>query len=483
MNGLRITWLDQLWLLVVAVTSFLFFGAPFYRFLDSDAAVHVLMTNDFSFQQDLYYWAQDRLGSLVPMLAFLVKSHTSFRPIWVYALVKWAVLLAGVAVFWLFIPTRWQRWAFAVAWFFPIYELRCLLLPGHPYGEQMTLLAVAFFSFDRAVLGSNRWWLPVFVAMAALSVWVSDFSVLFFLVGAVFFRREVTLFMANVLRQRQWLLMVATALVACFCAFFIAYAKLHAMRDPSYINQLFASGEQLSETLRGLWFYATNVATCASVSPWNSVLFYAVIALGVVLAIYRNGFGRWARFFLLSFLAGFALLACLRWVSINGVMLKYFIPAFYVLWLALFSFDFSAIKTPWLKSTAAGLVAVFVIASACSLFDIHQKRKERAYSLTDIEEIKHDRKRFFMSEYWHSYLLAMAYPDAVVATPHDKDFSRNEVPFRAVMAADTIIVVKNHWLETAPDTMSQFGYTLVKTGQEWSEGKFDFAAYRNLGRP
>ncbi len=43
--------------------------------LNADRAIHVLMAADLKLPQDLYYWGQNRLGSIVPLLSAGVADH------------------------------------------------------------------------------------------------------------------------------------------------------------------------------------------------------------------------------------------------------------------------------------------------------------------------------------------------------------------------------------------------------------------------
>jgi hypothetical protein len=66
------SWLRFAYLFPIVIIFLLSFRAfsPATAFtLNSDEASHVLMAYDFRFPTDLYYWGQDRLGSLVPLLA------------------------------------------------------------------------------------------------------------------------------------------------------------------------------------------------------------------------------------------------------------------------------------------------------------------------------------------------------------------------------------------------------------------------------
>ena len=58
-------------LLLPAWVIFYFtYGAVHFQGLSSDHAIHILMADGFSFPHDLYYWGQDRLGSIIPIVGW-----------------------------------------------------------------------------------------------------------------------------------------------------------------------------------------------------------------------------------------------------------------------------------------------------------------------------------------------------------------------------------------------------------------------------
>lgn len=83
--------------------SFLVSSLPFYPFLNSDIAIQVLQAGSFQFPDDLYFWGQDRLGSIVPLLAHLIYLVTPLDALWPTAIGKWLMLLAGfvLATYWI----------------------------------------------------------------------------------------------------------------------------------------------------------------------------------------------------------------------------------------------------------------------------------------------------------------------------------------------------------------------------------------------
>jgi len=239
--------LDWLILLGIALSSFFVFSLPYYSFLNSDIAVHVYMAESFSFSKDWYYWSQDRLGSLLPLTAFALKSVFPLSVIWSVSIAQWFYLLLGLVSFWYFIPNRWMRLLLAVLWFFPFYALVFHVLPGHPYAAQMAMLGCSFVCFHQAILKSKTSYLPLMVLFAVLAIWVSDFSAFIYLSLMLFYRTQILSQLKKTIQSKQGIIRLSSAmfvfLVGCAGLY---YAKTHTFKDPNYISQLFANPEELT---------------------------------------------------------------------------------------------------------------------------------------------------------------------------------------------------------------------------------------------
>ena len=76
-----------------------------------------------------------------------------------------------------------------------------------------------------------------------------------------------------------------------------------------------------------------------------------------------------------------------------------------------------------------------------------------------------------ISEYWYSYLSASPDPIHIKATPHDKDYVRNYKLVEEVFDQPRIFIIKDGWMDSFPDTLRQFGRTLVKKGDKFYLGE------------
>lgn len=470
---------DWVFLLVIATLSFLYFGMPFYPFLDSDLAVHVYMTESFSFGENLYFWHQDRLGSIVPMTGHLLYKLFDLAPVWACAMAEYLYLAAGCYAFWYFIPLRWQRWLFTVLWFFPAFEMTCLLLTAHPYGEQMAFVAFSLVCFDRSLLGYRpEVYIPSFFAFAFLAVWVSDFSVLFYVFLPVFFYKRLRPVFLSLFVPVQWKPLALSLLSIILGAAFIFYAKTHTPKDSMYVDHLLANKEELTHSLSMFWLYTYNVITFNSISLLNSLMFYSASIVAVlILAGKRLGMqvSSWSVYFLVLSVLSIAALCCLRWVAVNYVMLKYFIPAFVLMWAGFFSVRPRHNTSLY---TYALFLSIATIMSAAGGLYQHVNNSRIVTGLKEVEAIKTLAPVGFIGDYWYSYLLGIADPSSIATTPHEGQFCRNRELLGKVLAYDTVYMVKNQWLDTFPDTIVQYGHVWIRSGAEVNLTPFEMAPYR-----
>lgn len=66
---------------------------------DADQAIHVLMTADLQLPADLYYWGQQRGGSILPVLGNVLLQHSRLSPIEAVSYAQYFVLGIGYLAF------------------------------------------------------------------------------------------------------------------------------------------------------------------------------------------------------------------------------------------------------------------------------------------------------------------------------------------------------------------------------------------------
>ena len=84
---------------LIFLLSFRFYSSLFYPILNSDNAVTILMIHYFKLQHDLYFWEQDRMGSLIPLIGQIPFKIFHFSALTSEAITHYLILLLGFFAF------------------------------------------------------------------------------------------------------------------------------------------------------------------------------------------------------------------------------------------------------------------------------------------------------------------------------------------------------------------------------------------------
>ena len=80
-------------LLIIVIISFRIYSSVFYPGLNSDNAVTILMTHYFHLPDDLYFWGQDRMGSIIPLIAQIPNKLFHISAIYSEAITHYFILV------------------------------------------------------------------------------------------------------------------------------------------------------------------------------------------------------------------------------------------------------------------------------------------------------------------------------------------------------------------------------------------------------
>ncbi|HET6226140.1 MAG TPA: hypothetical protein VFF27_07655, partial [Bacteroidia bacterium] len=238
---------------VIFLLSFRFFSSMYYPLLNTDDAVTVLMIHYFKLPDHLYFWGQDRLGSIIPLLAQPLY-HLLHLPLIVSeSVVHYGILLLGFLSFASFFKSRYYKIIFALIWFFP--PTRMLDITQYSFGIQYSMLGMICYLLsinEKEHIQNNKLrhhaLLFLLMILAIATIWVSDMTLVsIFIIGAVrlFFYFKANTF-SSAFRKPELYYTIA-GLVICY--FFIHYAKSTA---PEYGRQdysMYASWEEIGENL------------------------------------------------------------------------------------------------------------------------------------------------------------------------------------------------------------------------------------------
>jgi hypothetical protein len=95
----------------------------------------------------------------------------------------------------------------------------------------------------------------------------------------------------------------------------------------------------------------------------------------------------------------------------------------------------------------------------------------------EISELKQLGNVGIIGDYWNSYICSIGAPDAIISTPHEASEVRNPKLVEKVFLQPTIYLVKDWWLESFPDSITQFGRKLKASGNEFECGGLTLKKY------
>ncbi len=461
------------------IFSFFTFSEQFYPLLNSDMAVNILMTPGFSIPANLYFWGQDRAGSLIPMIAQILCSTYHFPPIIAVSLVHYIFLIAGYFALSTLFKDRSLRLALAFVWFFPCWHFldHVLLL----FGIQMSMLAISIYFINRSsqthTIRIRLLWLSMACISFITAVWVSDmsiFSMLAFLLGIAFFNRKNftrTYFIAF-LKDKHYLLQLVISIIWLIIGtIFILYAKSKAVRVDLYNQDFLNNFREIVATIRIMTGSLFQVFIFASENVLESIYAWAIL-VGVPWIFFLTKKKtdpsqpftqqRWLTFFLLNGIVTLLIVILSQWVFINGVGRQYFTVVYISIWLAfLLYLQANGSRNRSLRITLLFIIILIGTFSSFNKFYFPKKISPRTNVLNEFKALGNIG---LIAGYQNAYLSASPDPNRIKATPHDKDDVRNRHLVEQVFKQPQIYLIKDCWLDSFPDTIHQFGHVLVKKG-------------------
>jgi hypothetical protein len=482
--------LHYLGVALIIVLSFLCYSSNFYPLLGSDDAIQVLMIHDFKLPHDLYFWGQDRYGSLIPLLGQVFYKGFGISPLTSESISHYLLLVAGYFAFATLLKTKFSKLVFAFIWFFP--PIRMIDLLRLNIGEAYSLLAISIFLLNKLYeneisrYGLKQHFLLLLITlMFVLSVWVSDlaiisvFLILSLQIYFVFISRSQTS-VISFFRKPEFYYTVAGVV---FGTAFILYGKHLADKSPSYNN--FNNLHTIIASLKMFGDSIFDLLLFKAAEPFTSVYLYLTIVLLISLILMQHKIHlgniekKWFLFFVFDLFLIFGAILISKWSFMNGVPRRYFISNYIGFWMAfLLAFDcleMSAFK----KAFRVVLFVAILLAGAGTLYNLKyiwpKTFKPGAENAREFESLG---RIGIIGNYWNSYIISVTNPDMIVATPDELSSVRNRAMAYKVMERDTIYLIRDGWYDVFPDSLRQFGVMLYKNGDEFRMGDCNVCRYR-----
>ncbi len=454
-------------LAVLIAISFTFYAIVNFKAYNSDFAIQLLMLEDLQLPRDLYFRGQDRLGSLIPLLAYplvLLKINTFLAA----SIVQYTLMLSTFGFLNTLLHKWWQKLCIAILIFFPNWAFIDQVHIAQPYISHHFFLAIFLWLYFKAKCPDNLK-TALLIITAGLMVWASEMAVINLILFAALFFKELWMR----LRIKGSLIYIFVA--SGFTLGFLFLAKLAADNSGEYY-QFFASWPAFKKAIAynsGLLWEVAIFGGNKPISPWH---FYALVLFTSLIFWLSKPIHIFAKYFLYCALATVLLVLLSHWSAINNYPNRYYTSAYFFLLLAII---WQAEALPWPK-LKLGLPFMLVILSAANgIYFVTQFTLEIDTLMTkkEMQQVVKEGEFGVIGSYWNSHALD-ALSSNVVATPYDGFYLRMPEKVQAVMAQDSILVIKNGFLESLPDTLQQYGRTLVKSDKNRTLHEFEFAFYK-----
>lgn len=479
----------------LSLLSFCFYSSLFYPALNSDNAVTVLMIHYFKLPNDLYFWGQDRLGSLIPLIGQIPNKIFCLSALTSESITHYGILLLGFLAFSTFLKSLFYKIVFAIIWFFP--PMHMIDVTQFYFGIHYSLIAIICYLFSlcaKEKIKSNvlryHFILLILTIITITVVWVSDMALV-----SVFILLSIQSF--YYLKQNKWsgLVFKNPQFYYALGGILIGFLFIHYAKTITTNKQNFTTLSDLGTITQTIIIFFNSIFAFLlfkANETFTSIYTYLVIILigSSFFAIHKieinDSTKKWALFFLLDATILFFVIIFSKWTFINDVPRRYFTCTYIAFSFALLLiFDNLLINKTYNNFLRILILTTVLIGGLGTIYNLRYIwPKTLTPTVKIVGEFQQLGKIGIISEYWNSYIISCTNPELIKATPHDQTGAvRNSEIVNEVFEQKNIYVIKDMWLKYFPDTLNQFGRVLVKEGQEFKIGNCDVNKYRKINNP
>jgi hypothetical protein len=483
-------------LLAIFYTSFLLFSPLFLPEFGSDHAIHVLMSVRNDYPEGIYFWGQNRLGSLLPEVTSWLLKVFPIYPITAISVVNHLFLMTSYFLLQSLFELRSSKIAVAFTLFFPLYTFTALLHISHPYCPQLFTGIAGLFLLAKSyhlALEKNSFlhWKIVVTGiggsfLTGVSLWVSETSVLFFVFAGFYFlleKEKRNAFFAIVKNQLGKGIILFSALVipVIFWILKIKQYKNYYPENELYDQVFIRKTDEISsqwgwmkEKLLNHLFFANEEYT-SGIFSW-----FIIIAFLFFLIFYPKKKSAITSALLLSMLVGAVALFFSTWNFRSQFEPRYYaiLYPFLVVWVLIKSEIVFATRKFITGTTGVFISLLLFMHNYHFISDRKPGVVERFSGFADLEP------GGMIGNYWQVYRACAISPYTLKGIAKEGDPLRNDFMLEEVMNEKIIYVIKTDFYpdeRAMPDTLVQYGYRLVKTSdKEEVIGYVVFEKYRVL---
>lgn len=378
--------------------SYYLFGPHQSYFFSSDQAIHVLMSLDFKIPEDAYYWGQDRLGSLLPLISYPLVKALPIHPILILGLVQFVIL----TILFLVIGSRIKSFAgkvlVFVTLFFPHPTYYYLLMIGHPYAAQLLFICLALKAFEKTIPRANYSLkdflnLGLFHLFSFIAIWINDLSIIIYpgcFIWLLFYYDKLTL--EGIKR------LFSSILYLISFGFILYYFKVNSRQDLSYSKVFIFTSDEVVEQCGYLWVQIKNIILLRNHHSIAQAIFYYLIVLVVLRIILIRS--KIDLLFIMLMLTSVLLLFSF-WNYRSHFDAKYYIPI-YVLGISWIGYNLKHLKIRLQWLIVIGLCIV-ILWSNLDFVSVTRNNKLVFDKYKGVESLP---KLNYLGDYWDVYLMA-----------------------------------------------------------------------------
>lgn len=472
---------------IIIVVSFFLYSSNYYPLLNSDDAIIVLMTHYFHFPDDIFYWGQSRGGALTPMIGQVFKYVFHCRAITAVSLSNYTILLIGFLGLSSLFKNKQTKIMFAIIWFLPFQRFVDIT---------RFYIAIEYSVLSIAIVLINRIWnknlktlksqitLITIIFIFIISIWIlynALFSIIIMLCVLWFYRDKKKI-------NKFEIIYFLSGVVFAFFILRYVYSFNHATcSDCNKINSfsgIIKSITILFSAYSSVLLFKTD-ELLVSIYSWLFILFLITYVWFLIKTcawkiIVKD---KWIMFFVLDCCAFFGIYLLSKWVYLNGMGRWYYVANYISLSIAILMSVDKLKKIKVIKYFRYAIMIIILIGAISPVYTMNHSNpmklmpKDKVVSqFESLGEIT------IIAEWWNAYISSVSNPDKIKAIPHQDDYGymRNIDLVKQAMKRNNIYLIKDMWMNSFPDTISEYGCVLVKDGKQMHLGDSYICRYRKI---
>ena len=480
--------------------SFFFYAPSNSANYYSDTAVHVLMAKSFQLPRDFYYWGQDRLGSLLPMVAFFFGKIIPIHYLYICSLVQYLFLFTGFLFLSSQIKSNALKIALCAIIFLPPNEYHALIYIGHPYSSQLIsaclflffLFALKKYLSENESFAVKQFFILLFLSLAstffyAIGVWASEFNAILILIPIIFIFFDKKLQTILIMHSRKFWFILFEVLSFTFLVvvcFFYKQIKMSAFADVVYNKTFLDSGQDIWKNTS---FFLDKLSTSLFFKdphPFENFFNWFVIVLTATIIIVQKNKQEIKKIIFINSLLVVCVVSSVvlflsRWNLRAEFCPRYFTPVYIIYCFTILLFLDNEYYRNWSKILIS-LLFLFFGVSYCYTEEISKKSPGPFALYGDYRKLP---KGTLIGDYWDAYQINSIAIDSLQSLPFDYQTVRNW-DWRDIPLSETNFYFLNDNEHTIlgglKDTIVQFGILFKYSGVKYTCNQTEVWLYHKL---